>query len=231
MAITIGFLVFPGIQLLDLAGPYEIFSALPDCNVHLCWKNRNSLASSAGMQIVPTATLGDDLSFDVLCIPGGIGINPLIGDEAVIAWIRKHALTAKFTTSVCTGAFLLGAAGLLRGKRATTHWRYHDLLAEFGAIPVQERIVRDDNIITGGGVTAGIDFGLTLVTLLYGQTTSDEIQLALEYAPDPSFQSGTPTTASETVLQAVTSRTEALHAQRKSLVAQWVAGMAGEASC
>ncbi|MBU2788198.1 DJ-1/PfpI family protein [Acidithiobacillus sp. VAN18-1] len=231
MAITVGFLVFPGIQLLDLAGPYEIFSALPDCTVHLFWKSLDPLASSAGMQIVPTATLGDDLPLDVLCIPGGTGINPLIGDEEVISWIRQQAHAVRFVTSVCTGAFLLGAAGLLRGKRATTHWRYHDLLAGFGAIPVQERIVRDDNIITGGGVTAGIDFGLTLVTLLYGQTTADEIQLALEYAPDPAFQSGTPNTASATVLQAVTRRTEALHAERKSLVAQSVAGKAGEASC
>ena len=152
MTITVGFLVFPGIQLLDLAGPYEIFSALSDGDIHLFWKTREPVACSAGMRFYPTTTLGDGPLVDVLCIPGGVGINPLLLDKEVQAWVQRQASTARFVTSVCTGALLLGAAGLLAGRRATTHWRYHDLLAEFGAIPVRERVVRDGNLITGGGV-------------------------------------------------------------------------------
>ncbi|MDD5376092.1 DJ-1/PfpI family protein [Acidithiobacillus sp.] len=192
MTITVGFLVFPGIQLLDLAGPYEIFSGLPDGDIHLFWKTREPVACSAGMRFYPTTTLGDGPLVDVLCIPGGVGINPLLCDEEVRGWVQRQALAAQFVTSVCTGALLLGAAGLLAGRRATTHWRYHDLLAEFGAIPVKERVVRDGNLITGGGVTAGIDFGLVLVAALRGQAAAEEIQLALEYAPEPPFQAGRP---------------------------------------
>ena len=188
MTIRIGFLVFPGIQLLDLAGPYEIFAALPDCEIHLFWKNRELVVCSTGMRFYSTTTLGDGPLVDMLCIPGGVGINPLLLDKEIQAWVQRQASTARFVTAVCTGALLLGAAGLLAGRRATMHWRYHGLLAEFGATPVKERVVRDGNLITGGVVTAGIDFGLVLVAALRGQSAAEEIQLALEYAPEPPFQ-------------------------------------------
>uniref|UniRef100_E6QFG8 ThiJ/PfpI domain protein n=1 Tax=mine drainage metagenome TaxID=410659 RepID=E6QFG8_9ZZZZ len=221
MTVTVGFLVFPGIQLLDLAGPYEIFSALPDSEIHLFWKARGPLACSAGMLLQPTTPLDDGPLVDVLCIPGGVGINLLLLDKEVQAWVQRQASTAQFVTSVCTGALLLGAAGLLAGRRATTHWRYHDLLAEFGAIPVKERVVRDGNLITGGGVTAGVDFGLVVVAALRGQAAAEEIQLALEYAPEPPFQAGRPGDAPKDIVEVVLRRTETLHAERERVTGQW----------
>ena len=221
MTITVGFLVFPGIQLLDLAGPSEIFSALPDGDIHLFWKTREPLACSAGMRFYPTTTLGEGPLLDVLCIPGGGGINALLLDKEVQAWVQHQGSAARFVTSVCTGALLLGAAGLLAGRRATTHWRYHDLLAEFGAIPVKERVVRDGNLITGGGVAAGIDFGLVLVAALRGQSVAEEIQLALEYAPEPPFQAGRPEDAPEDILEVVRRRTERLRAERERMIGAW----------
>jgi cyclohexyl-isocyanide hydratase len=221
MTITVGFLVFPDMQLLDLAGPYEIFSALPDCDIHLFWKTREPLACSAGMLFQPTTTLDDGPLVDVLCIPGGVGINPLLLDKEVQAWVQRQASAARFVSSVCTGALLLGAAGLLAGQRATTHWRYHDLLAEFGAIPVRQRVVRDGNLITGGGVTAGMDFGLVLVAALRGQAAAEEIQLALEYAPEPPFQAGRPEDAPKDTLEVVRRRTETLRAERERMIGAW----------
>ncbi len=219
--ITAGFLVFPGVQLLDVAGPYEILSALPDCDTRLFWKTREPVACSAGMRFYPTATLEDGPLVDVLCIPGGIGINPLLLDKDVRAWVQRQAAAAKFVTSVCTGALLLGVAGLLAGRRATTHWRYHDLLARFGAIPVKERVVQDGNLITGGGVTAGIDFGLVMVAALRGQAAAEEIQLALEYAPKPPFQAGNPEDAPNDILEVVRCRTGTVRAEREQIIGTW----------
>ena len=222
MTITVDFLVFPGIQLLDLAGPYEIFSALPDGDIHLFWKTREPVACSSGMRFYPTTTLSEGPLVDVLCIPGGVGINPLLLDKEVQAWVQRQAPAARFVTSVCTGALLLGAAGLLAGRRATTHWRYHDLLAEFGAIPVRERVVREGNLITGGGVTAGTDFGLVVAAALRGQAVAEEVQLALEYAPEPPFQAGRPEDAPKDIVEAVRRRTETLRAERERMIRQWI---------
>jgi len=220
MKLVVGFLVFPGLQLLDLAGPYEMFAALSDCEIHLFWKTRESVACSTGMRFYPTTTLDQGPPVDVLCIPGGAGINALLLDQEVQAWVHRQAMTAQFVTSVCTGALLLGTAGLLTERHATTHWRYHDLLAELGAIPVRERVVRDGNLITGGGVTAGIDLGLTLVAALRGQSAAEEIQLAMEYAPEPPFHSGRPEDADEKVLDSVRLKTQNLRRERENLVAQ-----------
>ena len=222
MTITVGFLVFPGIQLLDLAGPYEIFSALPDGDIHLFWKTREPVACSAGMRFYPTTTLSEGPLVDVLCIPGGVGINPLLLDKEVQTWVQRQASAARFVTCVCTGALLLGAAGLLAGRRATTHWRYHDLLAEFGAIPVKERVVRDGNLITGGGVTAGTDFGLVVAAALRGQAAAEEVQLALEYAPEPPFQAGRPEDAPKDIVETVRRHTETLRVERERMIRQWI---------
>lgn len=216
--VTAGILVFPGVQLLDVAGPYEILSALPDCDTQLFWKSQEPVSCSGGMRFYPTATLKDGPSVDVLCIPGGVGINALLLDEEVRAWVQRQASAAQFVTSVCTGALLLGAAGLLTGRRATTHWRYHDLLAQFGAIPIKERVVRDGKLITGGGVTAGMDFGLVVAAALRGQSAAEEIQLALEYAPEPPFQAGDPDDAPPNILAAVRARTQAVRAEREQLI-------------
>ena len=202
MNLTVGFLVFPGLQLLDLAGPYEMFAALSDCEIHLFWKTRESVACSTGMRFYPTTTLDEGPPVDVLCIPGGAGINALLPDQEVLAWVQRQAMTAQFVTAVCTGALLLGAAGLLTGRRATTHWRYHDLLAELGAIPVRERVVRDGNLITGGGVTAGIDFALVVLAEIAGPQVAQTLQLGFEYAPAPPFEAGRPEHAPPDILAA-----------------------------
>ncbi|MBU2791661.1 DJ-1/PfpI family protein [Acidithiobacillus sp. YTS05] len=221
MTITVDFLVFPGIQLLDLAGPYEVFASLPNCEVRLCWKNREPVVCSTGMTLHPNANLGDVRPVDVLCIPGGAGINALLLDDEIVNWVRQQASAARWITSVCTGALLLGTAGLLAGRRATTHWRYHDLLPSFDAIAVRERVVQDENLITGGGVTAGIDFALTTVAALRGQPAAEAIQLALEYAPSPPFQAGQPEQAPESVLHVVESRTHALYEDRAQILRRW----------
>ena len=168
--------------------------------MELIWKDRNPLLSSTRLSLTPTATFDDCPPLDVLCIPGGGGVNPLLEDEAVLDFVRERAAEARYVTSVCSGALVLGAAGLLKGKRATTHWNAHDFLAGYGAIPVEGRIVEDGKLITAGGVTAGIDFGLALVARLAGQAEAETVQLSLEYAPAPPFHSGTPAEASAQVL-------------------------------
>lgn len=218
---TVGFLLFPGVQLLDLAGPYEIFAALPDCEIRLFWKTLEPIFCSTGLLLHPNATLKDGFPLDVLCIPGGTGINALLLDDEVVHWVEQEAAKAQWITSVCTGALLLGVAGLLEGRRATTHWRYHDLLSIFNATPVQERVVQDGNLITGGGVTAGIDFALAVVAALRGQPTAEAIQLALEYAPSPPFRAGQPKQAPTAVLRAVQSRTQGLYEERAHILQRW----------
>ncbi|KVM94968.1 DJ-1/PfpI family protein [Burkholderia diffusa] len=218
MTLHIGLLVFPGVQQLDLTGPHDVLASLPDATVHLVWKSRDTVASSSGLALAPTCTFDDCPPLDVICVPGGIGINDLLLDTETIAFVQQRAAAARYVTSVCTGALLLGVAGLLRGRRATTHWAFHSLLAPLGAVPVRERVVRDGNLITGGGVTAGIDFALTIAAELVGDEEAQSIQLALEYAPAPPFDAGSPDTAPESVLKRVTERTAAGLEKRKQTI-------------
>lgn len=218
MPVEIGLLVFPGVQQLDFTGPYEMFASWPEARTRLIWKSRASLASSTGLRFEPDETFDDCAQLDVICVPGGTGINPLLADETVLTFLRRQAAGARFVTSVCTGALVLGAAGLLRGKRATTHWAAHDLLAAFGAIPTQGRVVRDGGVMTGGGVTAGIDFALTLVAELAGADVAQRIQLAFEYSPEPPFNAGTPDSAPAEVVAALRKRLASLRAEREILV-------------
>src|SRR5262249_30617346 len=155
MALQIGILVFPGVQQLDLTGPYEVFASLPEAKVHLIWKDRARIISATGLELGPTMTFGECPALDVVCVPGGGGVNALMEDQDVLDFLRRQAEQARYVTSVCTGSLVLGAAGLLKGRRATTHWFSHDLLEQFGAIPARGRVVRDGNLITAGGVTAG----------------------------------------------------------------------------
>ncbi len=175
MTLHIGLLVFPRVQQLDMTGPYDVFAHLADAQVHLIWKTRESVKSSAGMLLTPDTTFADCPALDVLCIPGGAGVGDLMEDDETLAFIRRQAAGARFVTSVCTGSLVLGAAGLLRGKRATTHWAFHELLGDVGAIPVKARVVRDDMLLTGGGITAGIDFALTLAAELVGEQEAQTI--------------------------------------------------------
>jgi len=219
MTIHIGLLLFPRIQQLDLTAPYEVFALLPDTTVHLVAASMDPVRSVTGLVLLPTTTYAECLPLDVVCVPGGAGVNPLMQDEPTLAFLRRQAATARYITSVCTGALVLGAAGLLQGRRATTHWNYHDLLAAFGATPVQGRVVRDGNLLTGGGVTAGIDFALTLAAELAGQAAAEAIQLNLEYAPAPPFDAGTPDTAPAAVLERVRSQSAALRTEREAIIA------------
>ncbi|MBR8331151.1 DJ-1/PfpI family protein [Burkholderia ambifaria] len=218
MTLHIGLLVFPGVQQLDLTGPHDVLASLPDAAVHLVWKSRDTVASSSGLALAPTCTFDDCPPLDVICVPGGIGINDLLLDAETIAFVRQRAATARYVTSVCTGALLLGVAGLLRGRRATTHWAFHELLEPLGAVPVRERVVRDGNLITGGGVTAGIDFALTIAAELAGDEEAQSIQLALEYAPAPPFDAGSPDTAPASVLKRVTERSAAGLEKRRQTI-------------
>ena len=218
MSLEIGILVFPGVQQLDLTGPYEVFASLPEAKVHLVWKDRSAITSATGLVLGPTMTFGECPALDVLCVPGGGGINALLQDAVVLDFLRAQAKRARYVTSVCTGSLVLGAAGLLKGRKATTHWFSHDFLARFGAIPVHGRVVRDGNLITAGGVTAGIDFGLAVVAELVGKEQAEAIQLGLEYAPEPPFAAGTPEEAPAAVLATVKDRLAATRKAREDIV-------------
>jgi len=223
MTLQIGILVFPRVQQLDLTGPYEVFASMPAANVHLVWKDRSAITSATGLVLAPTMTFAECPTLDVLCIPGGGGVNALLEDAEVLDFVRAQAARARYVTSVCSGSLVLGAAGLLRGRRATTHWLSHDFLAKFGAIPVHGRVVRDGNLITAGGVTAGIDFGLAVVAELVGREHAEAIQLALEYAPQPPFNSGTPEEAPASVLATVKDRLAATRKAREAIINQLTA--------
>jgi cyclohexyl-isocyanide hydratase len=218
--IRIGLLLFPRLTQLDLTGPFEVFSKLPDASVHLLWKTLEPVAAETGMRTLPDTTLAECPPLDVLCVPGGPGVSAMMEDAEVLAFLREQARGARFVTSVCTGALVLGAAGLLRGKRATTHWASHDLLSAFGAIPTKGRVVRDGNLVTGGGVTAGIDFALTVVAEIAGPDVAQGIQLQIEYAPAPPFDAGTPETAPPDVLSSTRQRYARMRAAREELVAR-----------
>lgn len=199
--VNIGFLVFPGITQLDMTGPCEVFARIPGANVHLAWKNLDPVRSDTGLILTPTATFETCPALDVICIPGGPGVNALLNDEDAKAFVRKQAGRARYVTSVCTGALLLGAAGLLDGYKAATHWAAREFLKSFGATPVDTRVCVDRNRITGGGVTAGIDFGLALAAELIGRQNAEGIQLFMEYNPAPPFNAGSPDTADPAVLE------------------------------
>ncbi|PXW14640.1 isonitrile hydratase [Paraburkholderia caballeronis] len=225
MALQIGFLLFPRVQQLDLTGPYDVLASLPDTTVQLVGKTLASVASSTGMILTPDTTFDDCPPLDVICIPGGAGVGDLMEDAQTLAFIRAQAAHARYVTSVCTGSLVLGAAGLLRGRRATTHWAFHDLLAPFGATPVRERVVRDGNLFTGGGITAGIDFALTLAAELAGESAAQAIQLQLEYAPAPPFDAGSPDTAPQAIVELVRSRSAAALAERARIVERAAAAL------
>jgi len=225
MTLHIGLLVFPKVQQLDLTGPYDVFATMPGVVVHLVWKDLEPLLSSTGLTLVPTVTFADCPDLDVICVPGGVGVDALMEDPETLAFIRHQASTAQYITSVCTGALVLGAAGLLKGRPATTHWASHSLLEQFGAIPVKERVVRDGNLMTGGGVTAGIDFALTLIGEVFDADKSRTIQLQLEYAPAPPFDSGRPDTAPANVLAVATDRAMPGLLARRQIVERVTASM------
>ena len=220
-----GFLLFPRLTQLDLTGPFEVLANLPGAETYLIWKTREPVRSERGLAIVPTATFEDCPPLDLICVPGGVGVNAILADRETLDFLRRVAAGARYVTSVCTGALVLGAAGLLRGKRATTHWMSRDMLRDFGAEPVEARVVVDGKVITGGGVTAGIDFGLTVAAEVAGQRTAEAIQLGIEYAPEPPFDAGTPATADPALVALVRERAAGRQSERVARVKQAAAAM------
>jgi cyclohexyl-isocyanide hydratase len=217
---SVGMVLFEGVTQLDLTGPYEVFARMPNTRVHLVAASLAPVRTEWGLTITPDSTFDDAPPLDLLCVPGGWGVDACLEDERLLAFLRARTERAAYVTSVCSGALLLGAAGLLRGYRATTHWMSLGLLELFGAEPVDERVVRDRNRITGGGVTAGIDFALVVAAELFGDQVAQGIQLAIEYNPTPPFQSGSPRTAGEAVLHAVSVAGAEKLARRRAIVAR-----------
>lgn len=208
--ISITFLLFPNVTQLDLTAPVQVLSRLGDVRLDLVWRTRDPVMTDAGFAILPTATFDDVAAADILCVPGGFGINAVIADDRAMDWVASVGMGARWVTSVCTGSLILGAAGLLDGYRAGCHWAQRDMLPLFGAEPVAERVVVDRNRVTGGGVTAGIDFALTLTAMLRGEAHARAVQLSLEYDPAPPFDSGSPDKAGPAIVAAVNRRTAQL---------------------
>jgi cyclohexyl-isocyanide hydratase len=198
--LEIGMLLYPGLTLLDLIGPQTVFSWF--ANIHLVWKTKDLVYSDTGIGMQPSCTFEScPRDLDILFVPGGFGQNQLMNDAETLAFLADRGSTAKYVTSVCSGSLLLGAAGLLKGYKATSHWAARDGLSAFGAIPTDARVVVDRNRITGGGVTAGIDFGLVILAKLRGDDAAKLTQLAMEYDPEPPFQAGSPKTAGPAIVE------------------------------
>jgi cyclohexyl-isocyanide hydratase len=216
---VIVFALFPGVTQLDFTGPYQMFCALPGASVILASTEGGTITSTEGITFAGVRRLAEIPACDVVCVPGGRGVtDTAINDEVFLGELRRLAGTARYITSVCTGSLALGAAGLLRGKRAACHWAWRELLRPFGAIPDAGRVVRDGNVITGGGVTAGIDFALSVAAELAGPETAQAIQLGLEYAPAPPFDAGVPESAPPAIVKRVRERLEGMAAQRRAAV-------------
>ena len=212
------FLVYPNVTQLDLTGPAQVLSRLGNSTVDLVWKTRDPVQTDSGFALLPTATLDETETADILCIPGGFGCVDVMHDDEALDWVRSVGSGVQWLTSVCTGSLILGAAGLLQGYRATSHWAWRDDLKLFGAEPVAERVVFDRNRVTGGGVTAGIDFALALTAKIRGERFAQAIQLGLEYDPHPPFSAGSPEAAGKELVEAVRERSSRMAPDREERV-------------
>jgi transcriptional regulator GlxA family with amidase domain len=224
--ITIVFALYPGVTHLDFTGPHQVLTHLPGART-IAASALGGAIEADGLTFSNLTRLSDIPACDVLCVPGGFGCTEAMDNEVYMAEVTRLAAGARYITSVCTGSLVLGAAGLLKGRRAACHWAWRDLLEAFGAIPDPARVVRDGNIFTGGGVTAGIDFALTLAAEIAGPIVAQAIQLNLEYAPSPPFNAGRPETAPAGVLEVVIARRSALVEARRAAVERSAARLAG----
>ena len=223
MPLNIGFVIFPDLTQLDFTGPLQVLSRLPQSAIHIIAKSASPVASDCGLSLLPTHTFANCPPLDLICIPGGSeGVCGIINDRKTIEFVRQQAGAAKYITAVCTGTFVLGVAGLLKGRRATTHWAYTDLLPLVGATYEKARVVKDGNVITGGGVTAGIDFGLSVAGEIAGETTARRIQLGIEYDPAPPFDSGHPDKAPTLKSELLSVRYDKFRAMYRARIAQAV---------
>jgi cyclohexyl-isocyanide hydratase len=220
MTLQIGMLLYPRLTQLDFTGPHEVLARIPGSQVHTVAKTREPIVAETGLTLLPSTTFADLPKVDLVFVPGGFGQIEASQDDATIEWLRGASAGARWVTSVCTGALLLGVAGLLRGYRATTHWAFHDLLPLVGATPVDERVVIDRNRITAGGITAGIDFGLVIAEQVAGRDVAEAIQLHLEYDPAPPFSAGHPRSARPELVERARKQTAARHAERAALLSR-----------
>ena len=200
------FVVFPGLTQLDFTAPAQVFSRLPDAMVHVAARSLAPISTGCGFGIAPSKTFKDCPQADLLCVPGGFGTAEAIADTELVDFVAEQAKGAKYVTSVCTGALILGAAGLLKGRKATTHWAYTSLLAELDAVYEPGRVVTDGNLITGGGVTAGLDFALQVAAEVTDERYAQALQLGFEYDPRPPFVGGHPDRAPAELVERVTAR-------------------------
>ena len=215
---VIGMVIFPNLTQLDLTGPYEVFGRLPGAKILLIAENLSIVKSDHGLVFTPDITFDDAPQLDVLFVPGGNGVFGAMQNKKLIQFLQTQAVAAKYVTSVCTGALILAAAGLLDGYKATTHWLSLGLLSLFKVEVLEERVVVDRNRITGGGVTAGIDFGLYMVAIIAGEDVAKEIQLMMEYNPAPPFNAGSPKTAGEEIVARVTESRREIQSERAELI-------------
>ena len=213
--LQIGSLIFDRLDQIDLTGPFEVFSRIPNCTYRVYGKSTAPLRDLRGLRMIADATIAEAPQLDLVHIPGGLGQEGLMDDEETLGWVRRQAEGARCVFSVCTGALILGAAGLLRGRRATTHWNSIDLLPYFGATPVNERVVKDGRFVFAAGVTAGIDGALRVAADLRGEEVAQGIQLVIAYAPEPPFSSGTPETAPPAVRERAKASMQQITAQRE----------------
>lgn len=215
---VIGMVIFSELTQLDLTGPYEVFGRLPGSKVLLIGENTSPLKADNGLVFTPGVSFDEAPQVDVLCVPGGKGVFAAMQNKALIAFLQKQAVAAKYVTSVCTGALVLAAAGLLDGYKATTHWLSLGLLSLFKVQVLEERVVIDRNRITGGGVTAGIDFGLHLAAVIAGEKVAKQIQLMMEYNPAPPFDAGSPKTADKEIVDRVMADRKEIQQEREDLI-------------
>jgi len=228
---NVGFVIFPDLTQLDFTGPQQVLARLPQSTMHIVAKSAAPVPSDSGLGLLPTHTFANCPQLDLICVPGGrAGVVQAMNDQETVAFVRCQSRTARYVTSVCTGAFILGVAGLLKGRRATTHWAYAELLPLVGATHKKARIVKDGNVITAGGVTSGIDFGLSVVAEIAGDTVAEAIQLAIEYDPDPPFDSGHPDRAPEAARAAVFPQYEKARGAFREGIARAVAALGSEPS-
>ncbi len=220
------FAAYPGVTQLDFTAPWEVFARLPGARCLLASSTGEDLVAEGGLTFTRVQRLREVESCGLLCVPGGLGTIEAMEDQELLAQIRRLAGTARFVVSVCTGALVLGAAGLLRGRRATTHWAWREGLSAFGATPTAARVVRDGPVFSGGGVTAGIDVALTVLAELAGETFAQSVQLGLEYAPAPPFAAGLPEEVSPEVLALAQQRVAPLLQAREAAIRRAAARLA-----
>jgi cyclohexyl-isocyanide hydratase len=223
--LQIGSLIFDDLDQVDLTGPHEVLSRLPDSTYRIYGASLAPARDMKGLRILPDATLDDAPQLDVLHLPGGFGVDAAMENPAILDWVRRQAAGARLVFTVCTGALLLGATGLLRGRRATTHWASHHILPVFGAVPVEARVVVDGNIVTAAGVTSGFDGALRVAAMLRGEAVAQGIQLYMQYDPAPPFAAGTPASAPPEVLAAAQAAIAPVVARREAAVRRIAAGL------